>query len=94
MPKFTPGKRTSVFQPKVVKMSRKESSVPQFGRRVMIPPEPSTGSNLWAVLKSFVGKDLSRISLPVINLLIVYVSDWRELLVASCGGRSAPWSVM
>lgn len=38
---------------------------PRRQRRTFIPPRPRISLNLWGVLKNCIGKELSRIPLPV-----------------------------
>lgn len=57
----TPGKRASLGDGS----SKINTSITHHQRRATIPPRPRISLNLWGVLKNCIGKELSRIPLPV-----------------------------
>lgn len=48
-------------------MAAKAPRVPSGGRvrRAVIPPKPNYSLNLWSIMKNCIGKDLSKIPMPV-----------------------------
>lgn len=55
-------------------------------RRTRIPDKPDVSLNLWSILKSFIGKDLTKIPLPVnfnepLSMLQKWVNDQLEILI-------------
>lgn len=45
-------------------------------RRVMIAPKPSHKLNLWSIMKNSIGKDLSKIPLPVSSQFVYIMPAW------------------
>jgi hypothetical protein len=50
-----------------------QSAFPRKNRRKMIPEKPNYSINLWSIMKNCIGKELSKIPMPVSSPLCLMI---------------------
>lgn len=56
-----------------------------LARRTAVPPKPSYKLNYWSIMKNCIGKDLSKIPMPVSGKFFVhtYLCTYRAIIVTA-----------